>query len=497
MSSAVKHLLLLIHSASLSKFSLKNNVMQQPANKSAPLFLAILFCLLGLACTTHAATPADKKKNTANTNEGLLPLDELRTFTRAYDHVRTSYVEEISDSKMLEYAIKGLISELDPHSAYLDKEAYAELQATTSGEFGGVGLEVGIDEGSIKVITPLDGSPSQKAGIKPGDIIVRIDDQPMKGKTLTDATRLMRGPRDTPIKMSLMRKGVDEPIDLVVVRDLIHVQSVTIKPVAEDYLYIRIAQFQTNTGSDFSEKLRDNLKSHPKTKGLVLDLRNNPGGVLQASVDVADAFLESGNVVYTRGRMENSSLSYAATPGDLAAGLPLVVLINSGSASASEIVAGALQDHKRAIIMGTRSFGKGSVQTVIPITEDRAIKLTTALYYTPSGRSIQAKGIEPDVRLEKVSGGVNQKAPMAEADLAGHIGTQDGQEINSSNREREAAVNDDTLNDNQVLDAINLLKGLHILGQPPSSGEDSNRQSAPSIAPNIEVRPQLEDSVQP
>lgn len=442
--------------------------------------------LLLAAISFAAAAPVEKKKPSAN--EGLLPLDELRTFTRAYDHVRTSYVEEVSDSKMLEYAIKGLISELDPHSAYLDKEAYAELQATTSGEFGGVGLEVGMDEGSIKVITPLDGSPSQKAGIKPGDIIVRIDDQPMKGKTLTDATRLMRGPKDTPIKMSLLRKGVDDPLDVVVLRDLIHVQSVIVKSVANEYLYIRVAQFQSNTGRDFSDRLRENLRLNPKTRGLVLDLRNNPGGVLQASVDVADAFLESGTVVYTQGRMENSSVSYAATPGDLASGLPLVVLINSGSASASEIVAGALQDHKRAIIMGTRSFGKGSVQTVIPITEDRAIKLTTALYYTPNGRSIQAKGIEPDVRLEKMSGGLGQKLPIAEADLAGHIGNKDGQEIGSSSREREAVVGDDTLKDNQVLDAINLLKGLHILGQQPVTNADEQK-ATPAIAPNIDVKP--------
>ena len=456
--------------------------------------ISVLLLLIFSACIniSYAASPTEKKKPApVSNNEGVLPLDELRTFTRAYDHVRTSYVEEISDSKMLEYAIKGLISELDPHSAYLDKEAYAELQATTSGEFGGVGLEVGVDDGTIKVITPLDGSPSQKAGIKPGDIILRIDDQSMKGKTLTDATRLMRGPKDTPIKLSLLRKGVEEPIELVVVRDLIHVQSVIVKPIADDYLYIRVAQFQTNTGHDFSERLSENLKSKPKTKGLILDLRNNPGGVLQASVDVADAFLENGTIVYTRGRMENSSLSYAATAGDLTSGLPLVVLINSGSASASEIVAGALQDHKRAIIMGTRSFGKGSVQTVIPITEDRAIKLTTALYYTPNGRSIQAKGIEPDVRLEKISNGVSQKAATAEADLAGHLGNQDGQEVGSGEREREAVVADDTLKDNQVLDAINLLKGLHILGQPV--GQESLKQNIPAIAPNINVKPQIEE----
>jgi carboxyl-terminal processing protease len=465
----------------------------QPSDFTKKFRAGLLLSLFTFASFSTAAPPVEKKK-AAPQNEGLLPLDELRTFTRAYDHVRTSYVEEVSDSKMLEYAIKGLIAELDPHSAYLDKEAYAELQATTSGEFGGVGLEVGMDDGSIKVITPLDGSPSQKAGIKPGDIIVRIDDQAMKGKTLTDATRLMRGPKDTAVKISLQRKGMDDPIELTIMRDLIHVQSVTVKPIADDYLYVRIAQFQSNTGPDFVERLRENLKQRPKTKGLVLDLRNNPGGVLQASIEVADAFLDSGTVVYTKGRMENSNMSYAATPGDVTNGLPLVALINSGSASASEIVAGALQDHKRAIIMGTRSFGKGSVQTVIPITEDRAIKLTTALYFTPNGRSIQAKGIDPDVRLEKTNG-VGQKAPMAEADLAGHIGSKDGQEIGSGKRDRESAVNDDTLKDNQVLDAINLLKGLHILGQQPPTATDETdiNKRAPAIAPNIDVRPPVQE----
>jgi len=439
--------------------------------------VSLLLSFLAIASVSAAAT--EKK---SGQDEGQLPLDELRTFTRAYDHVRTGYVEEVSDSKLLEYAIKGMIAELDPHSAYLDKEAYAELQATTSGEFGGVGLEVGMDEGSIKVITPLDGSPSQKVGIKPGDVIVRIDDQPMKGKTLSDATRLMRGPKDTPIKISLLRKGVDDPVEFVVMRDLIHVQSVSVKPVADDYLYIRIAQFQSNTGADFRDKLRENLRLRPKTKGLVLDLRNNPGGVLQSSVDVADAFLESGLIVYTQGRMENSNISYNASPGDISGGLPLVVLINSGSASASEIVAGALQDHKRAVIMGTRSFGKGSVQTVIPITEDRAIKLTTALYYTPNGRSIQAKGIEPDVRLEKSNTSVEQKAPIAEADLVGHIGNKDGQEVGSRARERETVVSDDILKDNQVSDAINLLKGLHILGQTPASNDDASKHTSASSA---------------
>ncbi len=425
--------------------------------------------LLAIACLSlpSSALPssalADKKKNSPD--EGLLPLEELRTFTRAYDHVRNDYVEEVSDAQLLEYAIKGMIAELDPHSAYLDKEAFAELQATTSGEFGGVGLEVGMDEGTIKVITPLDGSPSQKAGIKPGDIIVRLDDQSMKGKNLSDAARIMRGPKGSTIKISVQRKGIDESLDILIIRDVIHVQSVNIKSLADDYLYIRIAQFQVNTGKDFVERLRESLKQHPKTKGLILDLRNNPGGVLLASVEVADAFLNDGLVVYTQGRTDNSNVNYNATPGDISAGLPLVVLINSGSASASEIVAGALQDQKRAVIMGTRSFGKGSVQTVIPITEDRAIKLTTALYYTPNGRSIQAKGIEPDLRLEANNAAPDNKIATTEADLSGHIPNKNSTEINTGDRDRELAVNDDILKDSQVLDAVNLLKGTHILGK--------------------------------
>lgn len=427
----------------------------------SPLFRRALG-LFALVCFSFPpGVHADKKKGSPD--EAQLPLEELRTFTRIYDHVRNAYVKEVSDTQLLEYAIKGMIAELDPHSAYLDKEAFAELKATTSGEFGGVGLEVGLDEGVIKVITPLDGSPSQKAGIKPGDIIVRLDDQPMKGKTLSDAARIMRGAKETPIKISVQRKGVDETLDMVVMRDLIHVQSVSIRPIADHYLYIRIAQFQVNTGKDFVARLGESFKQYPKIKGLILDLRNNPGGVLQASIEVADAFLDNGLVAYTQGRTDNSNVNYNTTPGDISAGLPLVVLINSGSASASEVVAGALQDQKRAVIMGTRSFGKGSVQTVIPISEDRAIKLTTALYYTPNGRSIQAKGIEPDVRLETNNTVAENKIATSEADLLGHIPNKNEDHV--INNEREPVVTDDILKDSQVLDAVNLLKGLHILGK--------------------------------
>lgn len=447
--------------------------------------IALYKTCAALACISLSlsATALDKKKSQ---DEGLLPLEELRTFTRVYDHVRNGYVEEVSDAQLLEYAIKGMIAELDPHSTYLDKEAYAELQASTSGEFSGVGMEVSMDEGYIKVITPLDGSPSQKAGIKPGDIVVRLDDQPMKGKTLSDAARILRGPKGSAIKISVQRKGIEEPLDITVYRDLIHVQSISVKPLLDDYLYIRIAQFQVNSGKDFISQLQENLKLRPKTKGLILDLRNNPGGVLQASVEVADALLEAGLIVYTQGRMTNSSVSYSATPGDITNGLPLVVLINSGSASASEIVAGALQDQKRAVIMGTRSFGKGSVQSVIPITEDRAIKLTTALYYTPNGRSIQAKGIEPDVRLQKTNVATENKAAISEADLSGHIPSKDGREVNGRERDREQVISEDILKDNQVLDAVNLLKGSHILGQQVTAGDSPE----PVAAPDAPAQPQ-------
>lgn len=445
-----------------------------PMQRAALKNLCLLLACASLSLPSLALV--DKKKNPQD--EGLLPLEELRTFTRVYDHVRKGYVDEVSDAKLLEYAIKGMIAELDPHSAYLDKDAYAELQASTSGEFSGVGMEVSMDEGYIKVIAPLDGSPALKAGIKPGDIILRLDDQAMKGKTLSDAARILRGPKDSAIKISVQRKGIDEPMEFTVYRDLIHVQSISIKPLVDDYLYIRIAQFQVNTGKEFSIQVRDILKQRPKTKGLILDLRNNPGGVLQASVEVADAFLDSGLIVYTQGRMENSSINYSASAGDITSSLPLVVLINSGSASASEILAGALQDQKRAVIMGTRSFGKGSVQSVIPITEDRAIKLTTALYYTPNGRSIQAKGIEPDVRLQKTNTSAENKVALSEADLSGHIPSKDGKEVNAREREREQVISDDILKDNQVLDAVNLLKGSHILGQPTAS--DSAGVPAPA-----------------
>jgi carboxyl-terminal processing protease len=451
--------------------------------------------LIGMLALVPALALADEKPTSRDT--GLLPLEELRTFTRVYDHVRSGYVDEISDATLLEYAIKGMIAELDPHSAYLDKEAFADLQASTSGEFGGVGLEVSINDGYVKVVTPIDGSPSAMAGIQAGDVVVRIDDKPVKGMDLNKAVDLMRGPKNSPIKITVMRDGVDQPIDFNLVRDIIKVQSVRTRVLEHDYFYIRIAQFQVDTGKEITKKIRDQLKKHRDTKGIILDLRNNPGGVLQASVEVVDAFLDGGLVVYTQGRLDNSNISYNAEAGDITKGLPLVVLINDGSASASEIVAGALQDHKRAIIMGTRSFGKGSVQSVIPIANDRAVKLTTALYYTPNGRSIQAQGIEPDVEVERVQvSAISQNPAVTEADLARHLGnSKGGKESNSKDRATRRITSAELLQeDNQLHEALNLLKGLTIFLQ--HSPLVNTSQATPEIAPDIVLQPSLDDQQQ-
>jgi len=412
---------------------------------------------------TMAAEPAPLK--------GQLPLEDLRIFTKVYDHIRKGYVEEVSDSKLLEYAIKGMLSELDPHSSYLDASSFDDLQVNTTGEFGGLGIEVGMENGFVKVISPIDDTPAQKAGIEAGDLIIKLDDKPVKGMSLNEAVKEMRGPKGSELSVTIVREGVDQPFDLVITRDTIKVQSVRSRIIEEGYGYLRIAQFQVNTGKDVVEAISKLKAEEENLRGLIIDLRNNPGGVLQASVEVADAFLEEGQIVYTKGRIDNADLSYTAKPGDETKGLPVVVLINDGSASASEIVAGALQDHRRAIIMGTQSFGKGSVQTVIPISEERAIKLTTALYFTPNGRSIQAQGIEPDIVVERVKvTAVKPRNGMTEADLSGHLNNANGGE-ESGTKDREEQNQTESLfnRDNQVYEALNLLKGLHIFGQKPTA----------------------------
>lgn len=436
--------------------------------------LLAMLQLPGLALAQPGATnladaPEQNEPSTITetvTEEGLLPLSDLRMFTKVYNHIREGYVKDITDRELLEYAIKGMLTELDPHSSYLDADSFENLQVNTSGEFGGLGIEVGLEDGFVKVISPMDGTPAAKAGVMAGDLIIRLGDKSVKGMALSEAVDLMRGPKGSELVLTVVRDGVEQPFDLILVRDTIKVASVRSRILEPGYGYLRVAQFQSKTGDDVLAALNKLKDQDTNLKGLVLDLRNNPGGVLQASVEVADAFLDDGLIVYTEGRIRNGDQAYSAEPGDASNDLPLVVLINEGSASASEIVAGALQDHRRAVVVGTDSFGKGSVQTVIPISEDRAIKLTTALYFTPSGRSIQAQGISPDIFVERAKvTAIKSQVRTTEADLNNHLDNGNGgQDIGSTDREAnsEGALVE---TDNQLAEALNLLKGLNVFGQ--------------------------------
>jgi len=391
--------------------------------------------------------------------EGLLPLDALRTFADVYHQIRIGYVEDIDDSKLLEYAIQGMLSGLDPHSVYLTQDAFQNLQSSTSGEFTGLGLEVGMEDGYVKIISPIDGSPASAAGLESGDIILKLGTIPVKGMSLSEAIEIMRGPKGSEIELTIGRAGESQPFEVTLVRAVITVASVRERWLEPGYGYVRVAQFQNATGRDVSKSI-EKLLVKEKLKGLVLDLRNNPGGILRASVDVAGLFMDGGNVVYTEGRLDNSDIKYDADPKDATDGAPIVVLINSGSASASEIVAGALQDHGRAVVMGSPSFGKGSVQTILPLSDSRAVKLTTALYFTPNGRSIQAEGIEPDILVERAKVTAYENIPsVKEADLSRHLNNANGKtrKVKKLNSELLAT-------DNQLYEALTLLKGLNILG---------------------------------
>ncbi len=422
--------------------------------------LALALALLGGVPLLQAAeTPPPAA--TAN-DKAPLPLDDLRTFAEVLDRIKAAYVEPVDDKTLLENAIKGMLSNLDPHSSYLDPEAFRDLQESTSGEFGGLGIEVGMEDGFVKVVSPIDDTPASKAGIQPGDLIVKIDGQPTKGLSMMEAVDKMRGEAGSKILLTLVREG-GKPFDVELTRAVIKVRSVKSQLLDNGYGYLRITQFQVNTGEEVGKALNKLRKDNgKKLRGLVLDLRNNPGGVLQAAVEVADHFLTKGLIVYTEGRIANSELRFSADPADASEGVPLVVLINGGSASASEIVAGALQDHKRAVLMGTDSFGKGSVQTVLPLNNDRALKLTTALYYTPNGRSIQAQGIVPDIEVARAKLTREQDdGDIKEADLQGHLGNGNGgaDKPSQGKSAEPARLQDD---DYQLSQALNLLKGLNV-----------------------------------
>ncbi len=384
---------------------------------------------------------------------------QLNLFGDVFERVRADYVEKPDDSKLVESAINGMLAGLDPHSSYMDPKSFRDMQVQTRGEFGGLGIEVTMEDGLVKVVAPIDDTPAAKAGVMANDIITKLDDEQVQGLTLNQAVEKMRGPVNTKIKLTIMRKGQDKPIDVSIVRDVIRVKSVRSHNEGDDVGYIRITQFNEQTTDGLKKAIADltNQLGSDKIKGFVVDLRNNPGGLLDQAISVSDAFLDKGEIVSTRGRNAEETQRFNARPGDLTKGKPVIVLINGGSASASEIVAGALQDHKRATLVGTRSFGKGSVQTIIPLgAGNGALRLTTARYFTPSGHSIQAKGITPDIEvLQDVPDDLKARTDTkGEASLRGHLKAEGAEETGS-----QSYVPPDEKDDHALKEALDLLRG--------------------------------------
>ncbi len=404
-------------------------------NKARGFGLVALGAVIGVAASLHFSAVADRQASSLN-----LPVDDLRLFSEVFGRIKSDYVEPVEDKKLLKEAINGMLTGLDPHSAFLDQDAYKDLQVGTQGEFGGLGIEVGTEDGFVKVVAPIEDTPAYRAGVHAGDLIIKLDGESLKGVTLADAVKKMRGKPNTDVKLTIIRKDEQQPLDIVVRRDVIHVKSVKARMLEPGYGLVRITQFQEHTGENLVTAINDLYKqSNGDLKGLVLDLRLNPGGLLNSAVAVSAAFLpKNALVVYTDGRTEDSRMHLTATKENYIRGafkedylaklpaavksVPMVVIVNGASASASEIVAGALQDQHRATILGTTTFGKGSVQTILPLPNNQAVKLTTARYYTPSGRSIQAKGIVPDIVVDDAP---DQKVLLREADLQHHLITED------------------------------------------------------------------------
>ncbi|MCP4431083.1 MAG: S41 family peptidase [Gammaproteobacteria bacterium] len=396
-----------------------------------------------------------------------IPFEDLQAFTEVFAKVKSDYVESVDDKKLVEDAIRGMLSGLDPHSSFLNTTEFSDLKIGTTGQFGGLGIEVGMENGFVKVISPIDDTPASRAGIQASDLIIKLDDKPVKGMTLNDAVKVMRGAPNTDIVLTVAREGESKPLIFTITREIIRVKSVKNRILEPGFGYVRITNFQSRTTADLLKAVSDLQKQQP-LEGLILDLRNNPGGVLNGAVGVSDAFINSGLIVYTEGRVEDSSHRYTATPGDSLNGAPLVILINGGSASASEIVAGAMQDHKRAIIVGTKSFGKGSVQTIQELHNGSAVKLTTARYFTPKGRSIQAKGIEPDIKLNtlKIAADAQKsRRGFSENDLDGHLSNPNGDEAAEKSADASKTSENLAETDFQLFEALNLLKGLRIMNQ--------------------------------
>ena len=400
-------------------------------SKLQKLSLVLTGLIAGVLISLNFSASADR-------SPASLPVEELRAFADVFNAIKQGYVEPVDDRTLIDHAISGMLSNLDPHSAYLDEEAFKELREGTQGEFGGLGIEVGMEDGFVKVVSPIEDTPAFRAGVQAGDLIVKLDETPVKGMNLSEAVKLMRGKPGTSITLTIAREDELQPVVIEITREIIRVRSVRSKIIEPGYGYLRVVQFQENTAPAVVEHLNQ-LGSHGELKGLVLDLRNDPGGLLHSAVGVSAAFLpRNALVVSTDGRAPDARREYLAVPedyrrgrrGDFLNDLPafarevsMVVLVNGGSASASEIVAGALQDHERAHVAGTQSFGKGSVQTILPLNSQTAIKLTTARYYTPNGRSIQAKGIAPDIIIEETENGSSVR--VREIDLLGHLGSSD------------------------------------------------------------------------
>ena len=456
-------------------------------SKNKKLLLVVIGIFIGLLSSMTFSVFAEKK------SENKLPIEDLRIFAEVFGKIKTDYVENTEDSKLIKEALNGMLAGLDPHSSFLDQDHFKEMQQGTSGEFGGLGIEVGMEDGFVKVITPIEDTPAFKAGLISGDLIIKLDDTSVKGLTLDEAVKLMRGRPGSSIRLEILRKGNNVPFNLTITRAQIITKSVKSKIIEPDYAYVRVTQFQERTGEDLAAALKK-LRSENKKpfQGLILDLRNNPGGLLNSAVAVSAAFIPKGElVVYTEGRAKDSKMQLTAVPENFIRDnpqknnyieqlpkemqtVPMVIIVNNGSASASEIVAGALQDHKRALILGTKSFGKGSVQSILPMNNGTAIKLTTARYFTPKGRSIQAKGIEPDILVEDGLSGLS----LREADLSHHLSNpEDSKKENETNAKKETPGKADnganalkdfkpvefgTKEDKQYQEALNVLKGINL-----------------------------------
>jgi carboxyl-terminal processing protease len=422
-------------------------------------YLAILGAVAGAAVALLVTQPHAMLFGSAASAAASSTYQQLDLFGDVFERVRADYVEKPDDKQLVESAINGMLSGLDPHSSYMDPKSFRDMQVQTRGEFGGLGIEVTMEDGLVKVVAPIDDTPAAKAGVMANDIITKLDDEAVQGLTLNQAVDKMRGPVNSKIKLTIMRKGADKPIDLTIVRDIIRVKSVRSHAEGDDVGYIRITQFNEQTTDGLKQAIND-LNSQlgaDKIKGYIVDLRNNPGGLLDQAISVSDTFLDKGEIVSTRGRNPEETQRFNARPGDMTKGKPVIVLINGGSASASEIVAGALQDHKRATLIGTRSFGKGSVQTIIPLgAGNGALRLTTARYYTPSGRSIQAQGIKPDIEVtQDVPASLKGETDSeGEASLRGHLAATGAEKSGS-----QSYVPPDEKDDKAIHMALDLLRG--------------------------------------